>query len=64
MLTLPNLSQNTGLHAAALETLERAVQRFVFSYTDFSHLFSLPSNMPRESMTRAQNAFITGFITI
>ena len=38
---------------AGLVLLFSAIQRFIFSYTDFSHLFSLPSNMPRESVTRA-----------
>ena len=53
MLTLTDLCQNTGLNAATLKAFQSAIQRFIFSYTDFSHLFSLPSNMPRESVTRA-----------
>ena len=39
MLPAANLRQNAGLGAAALKTLERAVQRFIFLDMDFRHLF-------------------------
>ena len=46
MLSAADLRQNAGLGTAALETLERAVQRFIFLYMDFRHLFSLPPIHP------------------
>ena len=43
MLTLANLSHNARARALALETLESALQGFVFLDSYFRHLFSLPS---------------------
>ena len=43
VLTLPDLGQHSGLGAAALETLQGAFQRLVFSHTDFRHLYFPPS---------------------
>ena len=42
MLTLTDLGEDTGLGAAALKTLQGAIQRLVLSNMDFRHLFSLP----------------------
>jgi len=42
VLTLADLGQHSGLGAAALEALQSALQRLVFSYTDFRHYISLP----------------------
>ena len=46
MLSATDLSQNTGLGAAALKTLQSAIQRFIFLNVDFRHLFSLPPMYP------------------
>jgi len=35
MLSAPNLGQDSGLRAAALKTLQRAVQRLVLFYVNF-----------------------------
>ena len=43
MLTLTHLSQHTGLGAAALKAFQSALQRLVFSHTDFRHLYFPPS---------------------
>ena len=43
VLTLANLGQHTRLGTAALETLQSALQRLVFSDTDFRHLYFPPS---------------------
>ena len=42
MLTLTDLGQNTGLSAAALEALQSALQRLIFTNTNFRH-FIFPS---------------------
>ena len=43
MLALTNLGQHARLGAAALKALQSALQRLVFSYTDFRHLYFPPS---------------------
>ena len=43
MLALTDLSQDTRLGAAALEALQSALQRLIFTNTDFRHLYFPPS---------------------
>jgi hypothetical protein len=43
MLSLTDLGQNAGLGTAALETLQRAVQRLIFLDVNFRHLYFPPS---------------------
>ena len=43
MLTLTNLGQNARLGTAALETLQSALQRLIFTNTNFRHLYFPPS---------------------
>ena len=43
VLTLTHLGQNTGLGAAAFKPLQSALQRLVFSHTNFRHLYFPPS---------------------
>jgi hypothetical protein len=45
MLSLTNLSQNTSLSAATLETLQSAVDGFVFLNMDLRHLYFPPSEV-------------------
>lgn len=42
MLAFPNLSQNAGTRALALESSQSALQGFVFPNTDFRHLYPSP----------------------
>jgi len=58
MLSAADLRQNAGLGTAALETLERAVQRFIFLYMDFRHLFSLPPIHPALSWMLFRAIFV------
>jgi hypothetical protein len=58
MLSAADLSQNAGLGTAALETLERAVQRFIFLDMDFRHLFSLPPIYPALSRILFRAIFV------
>ena len=46
ILLLAKIGQNTGLGAAALESLKSVIQRLVLLDMDFRHLFSLPPNTP------------------
>ena len=46
MLPAAYLRQNAGLGAAALEALERAIQRLVLLDMNFRHLSSLPPIHP------------------
>ena len=43
---LPQVSQNAGLGAVALEPFKSTVQRLVLFDMNFRHLFSLPPNTP------------------
>jgi len=43
VLTLTDLGQHSGLGTAALKALQGALQRLVFSHTDFRHLYFPPS---------------------
>ena len=43
MLALTDLGQHARLGAATLETLQGALQRLVFTYTDFRQLYFPPS---------------------
>ena len=43
MLTLTDLGQHTRLGTAALETLQSALQRLIFTNTNFRHLYFPPS---------------------
>ena len=45
MLSLTNLSQNASLSAATLETLQSAVDGFVFLNMDLRHLYFPPSEV-------------------
>ena len=63
VLTLTNLGQHTRLGAAALKALQSALQRLVFSYTDFRHLYFPPSGaagrpLPRKGHSSGFNRFI------
>ncbi len=49
MLSLADLSHNAGLGAAALKSLKSTLQRFVFLYMDFRHLFFPPSITPSKA---------------
>ena len=42
VLTLTDLSQNARLGAATLKALQGALQRLIFTNTDFRHFISLP----------------------
>ena len=44
MLSLTKLGQNAGFGTLTLEATERAIQRLILFYSDFSHFFSLPSD--------------------
>ena len=46
-LLLTQIGQNAGLCAAALETLQRVIQRLVLFDVDFRHLFFPPSEYAR-----------------
>ena len=52
VLTLTNLGQHTRLGAAALKALQSALQRLVFSYTDFRHLYFPPSGAAGRPLPR------------
>jgi hypothetical protein len=52
VLTLTNLGQHTRLGTAALETLQSALQRLVFSDTDFRHLYFPPSGAAGRPLLR------------
>ena len=43
VLTLTHLGQHSRLGAATLKALQGALQRLVFSHTDFRHLYFPPS---------------------
>ena len=51
VLATAHFGQNTGLGAAALEALQGAVQRLIFSNADFRHLISLPPKCPGSYVT-------------
>ena len=59
VLALTHLGQYTGLGTAALKTLERALQRLVFSHTDFRHLYFPPSGAAGD--TRPRKGHLYGF---
>ena len=52
MLTLTNLSQHTRLGTAALEALQGALQRLIFTNTDFRHLYFPPSGAAGRPLPR------------
>ena len=43
VLLAAQIRHDAGLGTAALKALQRALQRLVFSYTDFRHLYFPPS---------------------
>ena len=45
ILALTNLSQHTGLGAAALKTLQRVLQRLALTDMNFGHLYFPPSEV-------------------
>ena len=45
VLSFPDLGQDAGLGAAALETLQRAVDGFIFLHMDLRHLYFPPSEV-------------------
>ena len=47
VLLLTEVSQNAGLGAGTLETLQSGIQRFVFLDMNFRHFISLPPNAPK-----------------
>ena len=60
MLSLPNLSQNAGLRTAALKTLQRTVDGFVFLHMNLRHLYFPPSEASG-SIQDALRAILYGF---
>ena len=52
VLTLTDLSQDTRLGAAALEALQSALQRLIFTNTNFRHLYFPPSGASGDPRTR------------
>ena len=50
VLLLTQVSQNTGLGAAALKSLKSVVQRLVFLDMDFRHSISLPPLTPFDAL--------------
>ena len=52
MLTLLDLSNHAFLGTAALKALQRALQRLVFTYTDFRHLYFPPSGAAGRPLLR------------